>query len=144
MTGRKCPLASRGYSRDYRSDCPQVVFGLLTDRDGRPAVVEVFPGAASCGSPADPQTVSNQVNKLRVRFGLQHVVLVGALGLSTRDTGMLTPARIRDDLAPHGIDWISALRSCDISGLRDRGTLHMGLSTSTALLSRARSRRTQR
>ena len=115
ITGKKCPLARRGHSRDHRSDLPQVVFGLLTDREGRPIAVEVFPG-----NTADPNTVAAQIRKLKEKFGLEHVVLVG-------DRGMLTAARLREDLAPHGIDWISAMRSNDISALRDNGTLQQGL-----------------
>src|SRR5947209_12361346 len=84
--GRHCPLARFGHSRDERSGNPQIVCGLLTNAEGCPVAVEVFPG-----NTADPKTVAAQVLKLRERFGLQRLVLVG-------DRGMPTSARIREDL----------------------------------------------
>ena len=86
--GRTCPLARRGYSRDQRRGTLQIVIGLLCNREGCPVAVEVFPG-----NTADPVTVAPQVTKLRERFGLERVVLVG-------DRGMLTNARIRAELEP--------------------------------------------
>jgi hypothetical protein len=104
--GRHCPLARHGYSRDERPGKLQIVFGLLTDSEGCPVAVEVFEGDA-----ADPATVAAQVDKLRRRFGLQRVVLVG-------DRGMLTAARVVEDLRPHsGVAWITALRSIEIRKL---------------------------
>ena len=98
--GRHCPLGKLGHSRDDKSGKLQIVFGLLTNASGCPVAVEVF-----AGNTADPKTVAAQVNKLRQRFGLSDVVLVG-------DRGMITSARIREDLpASHGIQWISALRA---------------------------------
>lgn len=84
--GRHCPLAKLGHSRDDKSGKPQVVFGLLTNAAGCPVAVEIFEG-----NTGDPKTVAKQVQKLRERFGLSHVVLVG-------DRGMITSARIRQDL----------------------------------------------
>src|SRR5713101_2344937 len=109
--GRHCPLARFGHSRDERSGNPQIVCGLLTNAEGCPVAVEVFPG-----NTADPKTVAAQVLKLRERFGLQRLVLVG-------DRGMLTSARIREDLQPvPGIEWITALRAPAIgSQLLDSG-----------------------
>ena len=94
--GRCCPLAKRGYSRDGRRDKLQIVFGLLCNREGCPVAVEVFDG-----NTADPNTVGVHIEKLRQRFALSRVVLVG-------DRGMLTEARIREEVAPAGLDWISA------------------------------------
>ena len=112
--GRHCPLAKLGHSRDDKSGTPQIVFGLLTNAEGCPVAVEVFEGNTS-----DPKTVATQVNKLRERFGLQRVVLVG-------DRGMITSARIREDLPPaYGIDWISALRASQIQKLAKDGQLQM-------------------
>ena len=114
--GRCCPLARFGHSRDERSANPQIVFGLLTDDQGCPVAVEVF-----AGNTADPKTVANQVNTLRERFGLRQLVLVG-------DRGMLTSARIREDLQPQeGIRWITALRSPQIQQLVSRGSLQLSL-----------------
>ncbi len=105
MEGRRCALARYGHSRDGRSGKLQVEFGLLCDRDGRPVAVEVFDGNTS-----DPATVATAVKRVRDRFGLDRVVVVG-------DRGMLTEARIREDIEPAGLDWISALRSTAIRQL---------------------------
>lgn len=120
--GRKCPLAKLGHSRDDKSGNPQIVFGLLTNAEGCPVAVEVFDG-----NTADPKTVATQVDKLRQRFGLQRVVLVG-------DRGMITSARIRQDLpAAQGIEWISALRANQIQKLAHDGQLQMSLFDKTDL-----------
>jgi transposase len=121
--GRHRPLAKLGHSRDNKSGQLQIVFGLLTSANGCPVAVEVFPG-----NTADPKTVAAQVNKLRQRFGLQDVVLVG-------DRGMITSARIRQDLpASHGIQWISALRASQIQKLAKDGQLQMSLFDQTDLV----------
>jgi hypothetical protein len=95
--GRCCPLAHYGHSRDHRGDRLQIVYGLLCTRAGLPIAVEVFDG-----NTADPSTLSAQVEKIKDRFGLSRVVLVG-------DRGMITSARIRDDLKPAGLDWITGV-----------------------------------
>lgn len=114
VEGRHCPLAKRGYSRDGKGGTLQIEYGLITDRDGRPIAVEVVPG-----NTGDPATVPATVEKLRVRFGLAEVVLVG-------DRGMLTSAQI-DTLRAAGLDWISALRGPAIRSLVEGGTLQLGL-----------------
>ena len=73
MEGRCCPLAKHGYSRDHRPDRPQIVYGLLCAPDGTPIAIEVFEGNTS-----DPQTISKQIEKLKRRFKLSNVALVGA------------------------------------------------------------------
>jgi hypothetical protein len=103
--GCKCPLARFGYSRDHRADRRQIVYGLLCTRDGLPIAVEVFDG-----NTADPATLALQIRKLKARFKLDRVVLVG-------DRGMITSARIRDDLGPAGLDWITCLRAPQIQAL---------------------------
>jgi hypothetical protein len=113
--GHACPLARLGYSRDGKRGLLQIVFGLLTDSRGCPVAVEVF-----AGNTGDPSTVAGQVKKLRTRFGLQSVVLVG-------DRGMLTAARIREDLLPAGLSWITALRAPAIDALRSAGSLQLTL-----------------
>jgi transposase len=121
--GRHCPLAKLGHSRDDKSGKPQVVFGLLTNATGCPVAVEIF-----AGNTGDPKTVATQVKKLRERFGLSHVVLVG-------DRGMITSARIRQDLpAAYGIQWISALRASQIQKLATGGQLQMSLFDKTDLV----------
>lgn len=116
FTGHCCPLAHRGHSRDGKQGSLQIVFGLLCTAAGCPVAVEVFPGSTS-----DPMTVAAQVDKLRNRFGLSRLVLVG-------DRGMLTGARIREDL--HGIDglrWITTLRAPTIRKLLAAGQVTRSL-----------------
>ena len=115
MEGRCCPLAQFGYNRDRKRGKLQIVYGLLCAPDGCPVAIEVFEG-----NTADPMTLTSQVRKLRERFGLDHVVLVG-------DRGMITQARITEDLTKAGLDWITALRAPAIKVLRDTGTLQMSL-----------------
>ena len=115
MEGTRCPLARRGHSRDGRKGTLQITFGLLCNRDGCPVSVEVFPG-----NTADPNTVGSQVAALRQRFSLARVVLVG-------DRGMLTQARIREEVKPAGLDWISALRGPAIRALLQAGDVEMSL-----------------
>ncbi len=109
-------LARRGHSRDGKKGTAQIVFGLLCTAAGCPVAVEVFPGSTS-----DPKTVAAQVDKIRGRFGLKRVVLVG-------DRGMLTGARIREDL--QGIDgmrWITTLRAPAIRKLIAAGHVAQSL-----------------
>ena len=115
LEGRCCSLAQFGYSRDGKRGKLQIVYGLLCATDGCPVAIEVF-----AGSTADPATLTSQVTKLRQRFGLDHVVLVG-------DRGMITQARITEDLKAAGLDWITALRAPAIKALRDAGALQMSL-----------------
>jgi transposase len=113
--GRTCPLARFGHNRDRKKGKLIIVYGLLTDDAGRPVAVEVYPGDTG-----DPSTVPNQVEKLRKRFGLCRVVLVG-------DRGMLTQTRI-DKLKDYpGLGWISALRSHAIRKLVNSDRLQMSL-----------------
>jgi hypothetical protein len=113
--GRTCPLARRGYSRDGKRDKLQIIFGLLCASDGCPVAVEVFEG-----NTGDPSTLAAQVAKLKQRFHLDHVVLVG-------DRGMITEARVETLLKPAGLDWITALRAPTIRALLDQGTFQLSL-----------------
>jgi len=114
--GRHCPLAKYGYSRDERRHNPQIVFGVLSNGEGCPVAVQVFEGNV-----ADPKTVATQITKLRQRFQLERVVLVG-------DRGMLTQKRIQAELRPlEGWDWITALRAPQIQKLASDGVLQMSL-----------------
>ena len=115
VEGSHCPLARHGHSRDHRPDRPQIEFGLLTDARGCPVAVEAFPG-----NTADPATVEAQIEKLRSRFGLTDIVLVG-------DRGMLTSARIERLREAGGIGWVSCLRAPAIRGLVESGDLQLGL-----------------
>ena len=115
MEGSHCPLARHGHSRDHRPDRPQVEFGLLTDARGCPVAVEAF-----SGNTADPATLEAQIEKLRVRFGLSDIVLVG-------DRGMLTSARIERLREIGGIGWVSCLRAPAIRSLVEAGDLQLSL-----------------
>jgi transposase len=115
MEGRCCPLARRGYSRDGKKGTLQIVYGLLCAPDGCPVAIEVFDG-----NTADPTTLATQVQKLKQRFHLDHVVLVG-------DRGMITQARITEDLRAAGLDWITALRAPAIKELLNSGALQLSL-----------------
>lgn len=116
LEGRCCPLARHGYSRDHRPDRPQLVIGLLCAQDGCPVAVEVFDG-----NTADPKTLGVQIEKLKQRFKLRHVVLVG-------DRGLITAARIEQTLRPAGLDWITALRAPAIQDLASKdGPLQLSL-----------------
>jgi hypothetical protein len=114
--GRCCPLARYGYSRDGKRDKLQITFGLLTNAEGCPVAVEVF-----AGNTADPATLSSVIAKLRQRFALTRIVLVG-------DRGMITSARIKQELLPAGgLDWITALRAPQIQQLLEGGALQLSL-----------------
>jgi hypothetical protein len=115
VEGRCCPLAKRGYNRDGKKGKAQIVYGLLCAADGCPVAIEVFEG-----NTGDPKTVADQVAKIKRRFALDHVVLVG-------DRGMITQARIDEDLRPAGLDWITALRAPALQGLVSGGYLQMSL-----------------
>lgn len=113
--GRTCPLARYGHDRDGKKGRPIIVYGLLTDAQGRPVAVEVYPG-----NTGDPTTVPDQVDKLRTRFGLSRVVLAG-------DRGMLTQTQIEHLQEHPGLGWISCLRSGAIRQLIDDGRLSRSL-----------------
>jgi transposase len=112
--GRTCPLAQLGHSRDGKKDKLQIVIGLLCAPDGCPVAVEVFEG--NC---ADSSTLPGQIDKIRMRFGIERVVVVG-------DRGMITKARIRQDLrGKDGLDWITALRAPQIRMLAESDHLQL-------------------
>ena len=113
--GRTCPLGKIGHARDGVKGRLQIVYGLLCSPAGIPIAIEVFEG-----STADPKTLAAQITKLKTRFGLARVCLVG-------DRGMLTNARIRDEIRPAQLEWISALRAPQINALVDDGALQLSL-----------------
>jgi transposase len=115
MEGSCCPLAKRGYSRDGKKGTLQIVYGLLCAPDGCPVAIEVFDG-----NTGDPATLAPQIEKLKQRFHLDRVVLVG-------DRGMITEARITEDLEAAGLDWITALRAPAIKELMNSGALQLTL-----------------
>src|SRR6202043_1230476 len=117
LEGSRFPLAQFGYSRDGKRGKRQIVYGLLCARDGCPVAIDGF-----ASSTTDPTTLTSQVTKLKERFALDHAVLVG-------DRGMITQARITEDLKAAGLDWITALRAPAIKALLDGGALQMSLFT---------------
>jgi hypothetical protein len=130
MEGRCCPLAQRGYSRDGKKGTLQIVYGLLCAPDGGPVAIEVFDG-----NTGDPTTLGPQIDKLKQRFGLSHVVLVGDPGSPKSppdfsgcpDRGLITAARISEDIKSAGLDWITALRAPAIKELLNSGILQLTL-----------------
>jgi hypothetical protein len=115
LEGRHCELARLGYNRDGKKGKLQIVYGLLCAADGCAVAIEVFEGDTG-----DPRTLAVQIDKVKRRFGLEHVVLVG-------DRGMITQARLDEDIAPAGLDWITALRAPAIRMLVEAGALQMSL-----------------
>lgn len=114
--GRRCPLAKLGHARDGKKGKLQIGIGLLCNAEGCPVAVEVFEGNVG-----DPKTLSTQIQKLRERFALSRVVLIG-------DRGMLTEARIREELrSVEGFDWITALRAPAVQALVESGSLQLSL-----------------
>src|SRR5712671_2861721 len=113
--GRTCPLGAIGHPRVGVKGRLQIVYGLLCTTAGIPIAIEVFEG-----NTADPKTLAAQISKLKDRFGLSRVCLVG-------DRGMLTNARIRDEVRPAQLDWISALRAPQIKALVEEGALQLSL-----------------
>jgi hypothetical protein len=113
--GRTCPLGAIGHPKDGVKGRLQIVYGLLCSPAGAPIAIEVFEG-----NTADPNTLAAQIDKVKNRFGLSRVCLVG-------DRGMLTNARIREELRPAQLDWISALRAPQIKALVETDALQLSL-----------------
>jgi Transposase DDE domain len=114
--GRTCPLGAVGHPKDGVRGRLQILYGLLTSPEGIPVAIEVFKG-----NTGDPKTVAAQVAKVKDRFAIDRVVFVG-------DRGMLTAARLREDVAPAQLDWITALRAPQVKKLARDGALQLTLS----------------
>jgi hypothetical protein len=115
VEGRACELATRGYSRDQKVGKDQIEYGLLTDPAGRPVAVEVL-----AGNTADPTAFTQVVERVRGRFKLKRLVLVG-------DRGMITSARIQALRELGGMGWITCLRAAQIKALAEDGAVQLGL-----------------
>ena len=113
--GRACSLGALGHPKDGVHGRLQIVYGLLTSCEGVPVAIEVFRG-----NTGDPKTVASQVSKVKERFGITEICLVG-------DRGMLTKARLRDDVTPAGLDYLTALRAPEIKNLVEGGTIQLSL-----------------
>jgi len=119
--GRTCPLAKLGYSRDGKRGSPQIIYGLLCDRPGRPIAVEVYSGELH-----DDKTLPAQISKLKTRFGLKTVVVVC-------DRGMVTKANLELMADTEGVGWITALKAPQIKKLATTGQLQLSLFDQTNL-----------
>jgi hypothetical protein len=119
--GHSCPLAKIGYSRDGKRNTPQIIYGLLCDKPGRPIAVEVFSGELH-----DDKTLPSQIHKLKARFGLKTIVVVS-------DRGMVTKANIELLADAEGVDWITALKAPQIKKLATSGALQLSLFDQTDL-----------
>jgi Transposase DDE domain len=119
--GRTCPLGALGHPKDGVHGRLQIVYGLLTSAEGVPVAIEVFKG-----NTGDPLTVASQVQKIKERFGITHVCVVG-------DRGMLTKARLREDVVPSELDYLTALRALEIKALVEAGAIQLGLFDETDL-----------
>jgi transposase len=113
--GRTCPLAKLGYSRDGKRHKLQIVFGLMCTAEGCPVAIEVFEGNVG-----DPSTLASQIDKLKHRFRLERVVLIG-------DRGLITEARINETIKPAGLNFITALRAPAIRSLAEAGSIQLSL-----------------
>jgi hypothetical protein len=128
LEGRCCELARLGYNRDGKKGKLQIVYGLLCAPDGCPVAIEVFEGDT-----ADPRTLATQIDKIKARFALKHVVLVGDRGMITKArldaeiAPAITKARLDAEIAPAGLDWITAMRAPAIRALAEGGALQMSL-----------------
>ena len=119
--GRTCPLGALGHPKDGVRGRLQIVYGLLTSAEGTPIAIEVF-----AGNTGDPKTVSSQVQKVRERFGITHVCLVG-------DRGMLTKARLNEDVIPAQLDYLTALRAPEIKAIVETSAIQLSLFDETDL-----------
>jgi hypothetical protein len=116
VEGHCCELAAFGHSRDKKRGTEQIEYGLLTDREGRPVAIRVFPG-----NTIDSDSFKEAITIVRDKFDLNELIMVG-------DRGMLTKARIKDLQALDGMEWITALRAPSIAKLAaDNGPLQMSL-----------------
>jgi len=115
-TGEKSALIQYGYNRDGRREFPQIVYGLICNAEGCPVAIEVFPG-----NTGDATTLSAQITKLRERFGLRQIIIVG-------DRGLITSRQIDENLrGQDGLDWVTALRADNIKKLAAQGKIQMSL-----------------
>jgi hypothetical protein len=121
LEGRTCPLAAFGYSRDGKRGKPQIVYGLVTDPDGRPVAVNVF-----AGDTGDPTAFAATVETVTSQLGLDRVVLVG-------DRGMITSARVDALRELEGMGWITALRAPAVKHLATQGAIQLSLFDQTNL-----------
>ncbi len=112
--GRCCPLAELGRNRDGKKGKQQVNWGLICSPEGRPVAVQVHPGSTS-----DPTTLPGVLDTIRLRFGIERVILVG-------DRAVITDAHAAT-LKELGAGFVSALKSAQIRKLMSSGDLQLSL-----------------
>ena len=116
VEGERCDFAAFGHSRDAKRGRKQIEYGLMTDPEGRPIAIDVFPG-----NTADPESFKTAIRRVRSKFGLKEIVFVG-------DRGMITKTRIAELRQLEGAGWVTALKAPDIAALAaDDGPLQMSL-----------------
>ena len=114
--GHTCPLAKHGYSRDKRSDLPQVNYGMYCNAQGVPIGVEVL-----AGNENDYVAFPKAVERVRNDFGRKDVIFVG-------DRGMISGKAIDGYLrGEEGFRWITALNSASIAKLQRQGDIQLSL-----------------
>ncbi|WP_445313412.1 IS1634 family transposase [Microcoleus vaginatus] len=116
--GKTCPVARYGYNRDGKRGKLQIVFGLICDAEGCPIAIEVFEG-----NTADPTTLTNQIAKLKERFGIAKIIWVG-------DRGIISSSTIQKHFhnnEERSFDWISALRATQIRSLVEQESIQLSL-----------------
>ena len=116
--GKTCPLARYGYNRDGKRGKLQIVFGLICDAEGCPIAIEVFEG-----NTADPTTLTNQIAKLKERFGIAKIIWVGARGIISSTTIQ----KHFHNNQERSFDWISALRATQIRSLVEQESIQLSL-----------------
>jgi hypothetical protein len=113
--GTTCPLAAFGHNRDGKKGKLQVNYGLLTDGRGCPVAVSVFKG-----NTGDAPTLLPAVQRVRERFGIEQLVVVG-------DRGMISQTQITTLKRLEGVDWITALKTGALRDLVADGHVQLGL-----------------
>lgn len=114
LEGTENELANWGYNRDGKRGKKQIVIGLLTNKNGDPIAIEVFTGNTN-----DPATFHSQIEKVKRRFGCQHVTFVG-------DRGMIKSGQI-EDLNKHGFHYITSLTKKQVETLVQKNVIRYDL-----------------
>jgi transposase len=114
LEGEKNEFAMFGYNRDKKKGKKQVIYGLLTDEEGEPLSIEVFPGSTK-----DNKTVSSQVEKIKKKFGCQYITIVG-------DKGMIKIAQMKE-INDENYYYITTVTKPQIESLVKKNKLQMGL-----------------
>ena len=112
--GEQNELAAFGYNRDGKKGKRQLVAGLLTDAEGEPLAIELYPGNTS-----DPPTFLDAVAALQERFGAEEIALTG-------DRGMIKAAG-KAALSQAQFRYVTALTRPQVRRLLQRKVLQLEL-----------------